>query len=109
MFLLKHLQKLEQIPKYLDKRIFSTIFKLAEIAQLNKEDQMVYRTDWMREMDRKAVLDYATEEGIQKGREQEKMEMVRKLITDFGFTVEQAAQAADLSVEKVKEIMDNNS
>src|SRR5690606_10864064 len=101
MYLLKHLHKLDQIPKYLDKRIFSTIFKLAEIAQLKKEDQMVYRTDWMREMDRKAVLDYAIEEGMEKG----KMEMVRKLVTEFGFTVEQAAKASELSVEKVKEIV----
>lgn len=106
MYLLKHLQKLDQIPKYLDKRIFSTIFKLAVITPLNKEDQMAYRTDWMREMDRKAVLDYAIEEGMQKGREQGKMEMVRKLITEFGFTVEQAAKAAGLSVKKVKEIIE---
>lgn len=97
MYLLKHLQNLDQIPKYLDKRIFSTIFKLAEIAKLKKEDQMVYRTDWMREMDRKAVLDYAREQG--------KTEMVKKLIADFGFTIEQAAQAAELSIEKIKEIL----
>src|SRR5690606_33287845 len=102
----------------LDKRIFSTIFKLAEIAQLKKEDQMVYRTDWMREMDRKAVLDYAKEEGMEEGmekglkkgreegRELEKIELVRKLINEFGFTVEQAAKASELSVEKVREILE---
>lgn len=102
MYLLKHLKDLDQIPKYLDKRVFSTIFKLAEIAKLKKEDLMVYRTDWMREMDQKAVLDYAKEVGMEEG----KTEMVRKLINEFGFTLEQAAQAAELSIEKIKEIVE---
>jgi len=80
--MLKHMHSLNQIPKYLDKRIFQKIFNIAEMGRLSPEQQFLYESYLQRKADYESVMEYAKdrakeqgleeglEEGLEKGLEQ---------------------------------------
>ncbi|MDM8173192.1 hypothetical protein QT327_02295 [Olivibacter sp. 47] len=47
------------------------------------------------------MLDRATKQGIQKGEQKSKSQVISNLLEKFGFSIEQAAEAADVSIEFV--------
>ncbi|MDX3915365.1 MAG: hypothetical protein QHC79_17610 [Pseudosphingobacterium sp.] len=50
------------------------------------------------------MLDRATKQGIQKGEQKSKSQVISNLLEKFGFSIEQAAEAADVSIEFVQKI-----
>ncbi|AMQ00513.1 hypothetical protein AY601_3651 [Pedobacter cryoconitis] len=74
VYLLKHMHSLDQIPKYLDKRVFEKIFNIAEMKKLSPEQQFVYDSILQREEDDYSRLKSAERrgmrEGIEKGKEE---------------------------------------
>ncbi len=108
LYLLKHISQMNQIPKFLDKRIFSLIFSIGEIAKLKKEDFMAYEASLKRKRDVESVNNSARRagvlEGIEKGIEKGKASTVKNLIEKFGFNDEQAAIAAEVSLDFVQTV-----
>ena len=128
MYVLRNMAKMKKIPVILHKKIFQKLFQIAEIANLKKEEYMLYE---------KALLDKWTEYAVRKtarekikiveekikiaeektriaeektriaekkGMEQKSYEVVENLITKFGFKDEQAANATGIPVAAVKKI-----
>jgi len=96
LYVLRNMGKLGKIPVILRKKQFRKLFEIAEVANLKAEEYMLYQKD---------VLDRWTEYSVLKTAEEKgKAEVVINLITKFGFTDEQAMNAAEVSHDFVKKI-----
>jgi len=108
LYILCNMKKMEKIPVFLHKQVFQKLFRISEVANLKREDYMLYQKSLMDKWDAYSVLKTAEEKGmekgIEKGIEKGKAQFVTNLITKFSFTDEQAASAADVSVDFVKKV-----
>ncbi len=60
-FLLKNLSQLNKIPVFLRKKVFQKVLRIAEIANLTKEERMLYQSQAQREFDYKNAVAFAAE------------------------------------------------
>ena len=115
MYILRNLAKMEKIPVILHKRIFQKLFHIAEVANLKKEEYMLYEkalldkwTDYAVRKTAKEKLKTAEkkgmEKGMEKGAEQKSIEVVKKLIGKLELTDAQISDIAGVSVDYVKKI-----
>ncbi|WP_300597586.1 Rpn family recombination-promoting nuclease/putative transposase [Niabella sp.] len=108
LYVLRNMAKLEKIPVNLHKATFQKLFKLAEVSNLKKEEYMLYQKDVLDKWTEYSVLKTAEEKGIAEGevlgKAKGKAEVVANLITKFGFTNEQAVNAAEVSLDFVKKV-----
>jgi predicted transposase/invertase (TIGR01784 family) len=114
MYVLCNMSKMEKIPVILHKKIFQKLFQIAEVANLKKEEYMLYEKALLDRWTAYAVkktaqekLKEAMEEGMEKGMEKSKEQFVKNLISKFGFTDEQATIAAEVPADFVKKIRDS--
>ncbi|KAA8479150.1 PD-(D/E)XK nuclease family transposase [Arcticibacter tournemirensis] len=85
-YLLKNMSRLDQIPVYLNKRIFQRIFQIAEISNLTPEEQTMYEASLKDKWDYENVLATAMREsklegkleGERKGELKAKLETARE-------------------------------
>jgi predicted transposase/invertase (TIGR01784 family) len=111
-FLLKNLGHLEKIPLSLDYGDFKTLFKITEVANLTKEQYMLYQRDLKAKWNEYANLTTAKNEGekggIEKGRIEGKADVVKNLLVANKFTISEIATYAGVGedfVEKVKKTL----
>ena len=131
MYVLCNMAKMEKIPVILHKRIFQKLFKIAEVANLKKEEYMLYEkalldkwTDYsvrktseekIKTAEKKGMekgmekgiekgIEKGMQKGIEKGTEQKTREVVKKLISKLGLTDVQISDIAGVSVDYVKKI-----
>jgi hypothetical protein len=68
----------------------------------------MYDSSLKHKWDNKNVLDYAVStaeaKGIEKGREEEQVKVIKNLIVQLGLSDEQAAGVAEVSIDFVKKI-----
>ena len=69
LFLLKNLSKLDKIPVFLKKPIFSKLSNIAEVSNLNNEEKMAYDASLKEKWDWYNSLDYIQKEGFDRGLE----------------------------------------
>ena len=100
MYLLKHMSTLDKVPTFLDKRVFQLIFNISEVAKLRKEERMAYEASLKAKWDTQNAFDSVRREGVNEA----KVEVVKNLLLDFGFSDEQAAKAAKVSVDFVRKV-----
>ena len=127
MYLMKHMDELDELHNYLDKRVFSRIFEIGELANLTPAEKMSYLTKADRERDYNNVMAYAKKvamqqglaeglekglaeglaegrkEGLAEGREAEKRAMALFMKKD-GMPLEQIAKFTKLSIEEVEKL-----
>jgi predicted transposase/invertase (TIGR01784 family) len=68
-YVLKHLHRLNQMPKYLNKRIFQRIFKLAEVVNLKPKERIMYDRNLKAKRDYENTIDYAVQVAVDKEKE----------------------------------------
>jgi predicted transposase/invertase (TIGR01784 family) len=71
-YVLKHLHRLNQMPKYLNKRVFQRIFKLAEVVNLKPKERIMYDRNLKAKRDYENTIDYAVQVAVEKAVEKEK-------------------------------------
>ena len=79
---------------------------MGEMIKLN-DDRMIYTThesSVLDEMGRKMALDGALEEGISRGKEEEKIIIARKLIS-MGISTSEVSEATGLSMKKIESLL----
>lgn len=69
-YLLKNLGNLDQAPACLRKPVFSKLFQVAEVCNLNHQEKMAYDASLKARWDYYNSLDYALKEGMEKGMEE---------------------------------------
>jgi len=112
MYLMKHCHEMNQLVNYLDKRIFSRIFEIGELANLTPAEKMAYISSLDRKRDYNNTLAFAKQEakaeGLQQGKaegvEQKSYEVVRNLLIANQFTVAEIAGFATVTEEFVEEV-----
>lgn len=108
LYVLRNMGKLEKIPVILNKRIFQKLFEIAEVANLKKEEYILYEKDILDKWTAYSVLKTAEEKGIEKGMEKGWEEMqeqvVKNLIIELGLADQQVARIAETPVSFVKKI-----
>ena len=115
LYMLKHMHSLDQIPKYLDKRIFEKIFKIAEMDRLSPEQQFVYDSILQREEDDQYRLGSAEhrgreegkaegmEQGLEKGKYETALAIARKM-KEENFDLAKIAVFTALYIEEIESI-----
>jgi len=99
MYVLKNLNRLDNIPDRLRERIFESMFAAAEIAKLTKEEYKDYVDSLNSYRDYKNSLDYAETEG----RIKEKLEIAKKL-KNRGMSFDQISEITNLSLDDIENI-----
>ena len=89
MYVLRNMAKMEKIPVILHKRIFQKLFHIAEVANLKKEEYMLYE---------KALLDRWTEYAVKKTAA-EKIKTAEEKVK----TAEEKAKAAEENAKVAEE------
>jgi len=100
---LQHLNEPDELPKYLDKRIFSRIFEIGELAKLTSEEKMSYISSLEQKRIYNATVAHAEKKGIEKGKIEGKIEMLREL----GFTAAEICQKFDFPKPEVEKYFKN--
>ena len=121
LYVLKNLSAMQKIPVILNTRIFSKLFQIAAVANLNKEEFMKYEKDQMASWDEYAIkrtllkegleeglkegMEKGMEKGMKKGMEVKSYEFVKNMLITGEFTNSKIARLASVSeafVRKVK-------
>lgn len=97
LYVLKNLERLQNVPEKLQDRIFKKLFAAAEIAKFTPEEAMAYEDSLKIYRDLKNSLDTAHEEGHAKGRQ----ETAIRMIAD-NMSAEAISKYTGLTVEQIK-------
>lgn len=111
LYVLKNMDSLERHPKALQEKIFTKLFKEAEIALFSPNELREYENSKKAYRDIKNSIDTALErgreeglqEGMEKGMERGRKEIARNLL-GMGLPMEQVSKATGLSVDFLKSI-----
>lgn len=103
MYVIRNLNKLDRVPNELRENIFEKLFSVAEIAKFSKEEADAYEESLKSYRDLKNSLDTAYEEGMEKGIEKEKKEVVKNSLR-AGLSVAVIANITGLSPEEIGKI-----
>jgi len=130
MYVLKNLPRLQELPSQLQERIFEKIFRVAEIAKMNRQEITEYEESLKTYRDLYSALATAERDGEIKGeikgkeegriegriegrkegkiegKIEEKNETALKMLAD-GMSIENVCKYTGLSDGQVKELMDN--
>ncbi|QEC80323.1 Rpn family recombination-promoting nuclease/putative transposase [Mucilaginibacter ginsenosidivorax] len=107
LYVLKNLSRMEKIPVYLRKPVFEKLFSIAEYTNLTKEEKTMYDSSLKYKWDNKNVIDYARQEGMEKGMEKgeykKAMDIAREMKKD-GLPLAQISKFTKLSVEEIEKL-----
>jgi predicted transposase/invertase (TIGR01784 family) len=99
MYVLKNLNRLDNIPNKLREKIFEKIFEAAEIAKLNYEEYEQYIESFKVYRDYKNSIDTARDEG----RAERDIE-IAKNAKALGLSIEQIQKLTNLSIEEIEKL-----
>jgi len=103
MYVIKNLNRLDDIPDKLREKIFKKMFAAAEIAKLTPEEYRAYIDSLKSYRDYKNTIDYAKAEGKIEGKIEEKVEIAKEL-KSLGMPFEQISIATKLTIEEIEKI-----
>lgn len=119
LYLLKHMDTLERMPFKARKAVFDKLLEVADVANLSKDERVLYDEALKRYRDYKNTIDYAEEKGIEKGikigeakglakglakgKAQEQRQIAANLKTQ-GVDIKTIAQCTGLSVEEISQL-----
>lgn len=122
LYVFKHMSRLKEIPKFLDKRVFGLIFDIGEVSHLNSEDMNAYEWSLKDKRDAESIrltaerigMEKGMEKGIEKGRQEERAKaeaekLAEKRISaakmlNSGFDVQMIADILGLSVGEIEKL-----
>lgn len=101
------MEALNRMPFAAKDSVFAKIAQIADISALSKEERMKYDEGIRKYRDTICVMDYAVEQGIEKGRaegeKQGRYEVARNLLA-MGLPLESIMQATRLSKDDIKQL-----
>ena len=103
MYILKNMGNLRNRPLWLQREIYTKIFEACEIARFNEEKLIKYEKDMYDERRLYGELEAARDEGMEKGREEGKLDAARKMLA-AGIDAKVIADALDIPVEDILSI-----
>lgn len=108
LYLFRYIEELNEMPKFLDKRVFQLIFDIGEVANLTTEDMNAYEVSLKNRRDAESVRLTAErigeEKGILKGRQEGRLEERAKTKARILASARKMLQRGD-SIEEVCDIL----
>jgi len=118
LYVFKHMSELQEIPKFLDKRVFGLIFDIGEVSNLKVEDMKAYEWSLKDKRDAESIRLTAErigmEKGIAKGMEKGKLEERAKAeakqkesaikMLQSGFDVKMISDIIGLPIEEIEKL-----
>ena len=111
LYLLKNMSNLLGRPERLRDRIFTKLFDVAELAQLDDEDRTNYIKSMNTERDTYNQIEYARETGREEGREEGRKEGVKqnsfdiaKRMLEKGIDIETISELTGLTEKEISEL-----
>ena len=105
LFLLRNLDKLNEIPETLKEQIFMKVLEKAQIANLSERDLMLYEESLKIYKDIYSAVEYSRNEGRNDGRNEgrieERISIAEKMIMQH-FETDVIMQVTDLSKEEIE-------
>lgn len=99
LYVIRNLNRLDNIPDKLREQIFEKLFEIAEIARFTPEQVRSYENSLKYYRDLKNSLDTAREEGIMEGIEKVALNMLNKEMT-----LEVIAEATGLTMQQLEQL-----
>ena len=110
LYLMKHMDELDGLRNYWDKRIFSRIFEIGEVANLTPEEKMSYISNLEQQRVYDSTIAYAEKKGRLEERAKaeaeklaEKKESAKKMLVK-GFDIETIADILGLPIEEIEKL-----
>ena len=103
MYILKNMGNLRNRPLWLQREVYTKIFEACEIARFNEEKLIKYEKDMYDERRLYGELEAARDEGMEKGREEGKLDAARKMLA-AGIDAKVIADALEIPVEDILSI-----
>jgi predicted transposase/invertase (TIGR01784 family) len=103
MYVIKNLNRLDDVPDRLRERIFEKMFAAAEIAKLTKEEYKAYVDNLNSYRDYYNCLDYAKKEGREEGKIEKGIEIAKNLL-NLGIPIDTIIASTGLSKEEIEKI-----
>ncbi|MBL1411555.1 PD-(D/E)XK nuclease family transposase, partial [Sphingobacterium faecale] len=103
MYLMKHLNEIDELPNYLDKRIFSCIFEVGEVANLSPAEQMAYISSLDRKRDYNNTIAFAKKEAMAEGERKKALETALNL-KNMDIPLDKIAKATGLRIEEIEHL-----
>lgn len=103
IYILKNMETLNRLPFKARKAVFEKLEKIVDIASLTKEERKKYDESIKVYRDQLVTIAYAREEGIEKGRAEEKFEIARRM-RELKLPVGIIMKATGLSAEEIGEL-----
>ena len=110
-FCFKNMAKLDERPKVLTHEIFKKIFEVSELYNMDEVTREKVIDKMTTERDLRNQMAYARQEAIDEGRAEGRAEafcMAVMRMIDSGMSVEQVAGIMKMSVEQVRECLQDN-
>lgn len=122
LYLFQHITELEEMPKFLDNRVFGLIFDIGKVANLTSVDMKIYESSLKNKRDAESVritaikqgLREGMEKGLRKGRQEERAKAEAEKLAEKlraalnfkkkGISVEDIAEGLGLPVEQVEKL-----
>ncbi|MBD0260281.1 MAG: Rpn family recombination-promoting nuclease/putative transposase [Cytophagales bacterium] len=104
LYVLKHLHKLQDIPKKLREKIVKKLFNQAEIAKLNPEEMRTYDESLKIYWDNYSLIETAKHEGREQGREQGREEGLQQGKRKRDIEIAREMKKEGDSIEKISRI-----
>lgn len=111
LYLLKHMDTLERMPFKARKAVFDKLLEVADVANLSKDERILYDEALKRYRDYKNTIDYAEEKGLEKGirigeakGKAEEQRLIAANLKKQGINIETIAQCTGVSVEEIEEL-----
>ena len=104
IYVLKHMDTLDRMPFKARKAVFDKLLEVADVANLSKDERILYDEALKRYRDYKNTIDYAEEKGVEKGIKIGKTEEQRLIAANLkkrGVNTEMIAQCTGLSIEEI--------
>jgi predicted transposase/invertase (TIGR01784 family) len=103
LYVLKNLQRLDNIPDKLREKIFEKMFAVAEIAKLSPNEYAAYIDSLNSYRDFQNCLDTAKAEGEAKGEVKKAIEIAKELKMD-GMPIDKISKMTGLSIKEIEKI-----
>jgi len=103
LYVLKHLQNLQNRPKALQERVFEKLFKAAEIAKFTLQERQEYEDSLKYLRDFTNIVDTAREEGEINGEKKKAIE-VAKALKSKNMPVKDISEITGLSKEEIEKL-----
>ncbi len=107
LYVIRNLNRLDNIPDKLREKVFEQLFESAEIAHFTPDQVLSYENSLKYYRDLKNSIDTAFDEGRAEGREQRSLEIAKEMLSE-GELIKRVARFTGLAPAFVEELQRNS-